>query len=163
MCPEPSGPPAPAESGRLEAIWIKRFRGAPLEPVEQASLRAGHGIDGNANHGRKRQITLLERQAWEAVTARLCQSVHPAARRANLLISGVPLADSRGRKIAIGGVRILIHGETRPCHLMDEAAAGLRAAMAEPWAGGAFGEVCNDGEIRIGDAVRFVDPDSTAI
>lgn len=131
MGPEPPHPPAPAASGALEAIWIKPFRGAPLQPVVRASLRAGHGIDGNVSHGRKRQVTLLEREAWQHVRERLGGAVDPSARRANLLIRGVSLADSRGRKIAIGDVRILIYGETRPCHLMDEAAAGLRAAMAD--------------------------------
>lgn len=155
---QPAGAP---ETGRLEGIWIKRFRGAPLDAIDHASVRAGHGIDGNASHGRLRQVTLLEREAWEQVAARLGRPVDPATRRANLWVSGVSLADSRGRKIAIGDVRVLIHGETRPCHLMDEAAAGLRAAMSEPWAGGAFGEVCNDGEIRVGDAVRFVEPDGS--
>lgn len=163
MGPESPRPPASAHgSGRLEAIWIKPFRGAALRCVEQASLRAGHGIDGNASHGRKRQITLLEREAWEGVATRLGRPIDPSARRANLLIRGVSLADSRGRKIAIGGVRILIYGEVRPCHLMDEAAPGLRAAMSEPWAGGAFGEVCNNGDVRVGDPVRFVEDHESA-
>ena len=38
---------------------------------------------------------------------------------------------------------------------MDEAQPGLRGALERPWAGGAYGEVLNDGEIAIGDSVSW--------
>ena len=53
--------------GQLEAIWIKRMKRGPMDSVQQATLQAGHGLLGNANQGGKRQITILEREVWNAL------------------------------------------------------------------------------------------------
>jgi MOSC domain-containing protein YiiM len=71
------------------------------------------------------------------------------------MVSGVDLSETRERILAIGSVRIRIHGETRPCERMDEAHHGLKGAMQASWSGGAFGEVLDDGTISVGDAVEW--------
>lgn len=87
--------------------------------------------------------------------AELSADVPAAARRANVMVSGVSLAGSRGRVIRLGAVRIRVRGETRPCELMDEAWPGLRQAMDPDWRGGVFGEVIEGGEAAIGDPVSW--------
>ena len=72
-------------------------------------------------------------------------------------MSGVDLANARGRVLRVGGHRIRIYGETRPCEQMEAAAPGLQAGLSEPWGGGVFGEVLDDGEIAVGDVVRLED------
>ncbi len=144
-------------SGSLEAIWIKRARGGPMDRADAARLVAGSGIEGNANQGGRRQVTIIEREVWERHTAALGVQLDPAARRANLMVSGLPLAGTRGRTLRIGACRIHIRGETRPCHILDDAAQGLQDALREDWGGGSFGEVLDDGEIRVGDPVTFID------
>jgi len=52
---------------------------------------------------------------------------------------------------------LLVNGETRPCEQMEEAQAGLQALMRERWGGGAFAEVVEGGEIRVGDAAAWHD------
>jgi MOSC domain-containing protein YiiM len=146
-----------SNNGQLEAIWLKRMKQGPMDRVEHATLRAGHGLVGNANQGGKRQVTLIEREMWQALMDQVGETLDPAARRANLLLSGVRLANSRGRTLQVGNCRIRIYGETKPCEQMDEAHDGLRAAMEENWAGGAFGEVLDDGQIYVGDLVRWLD------
>jgi MOSC domain-containing protein YiiM len=145
------------EKGKLEAIWLKRMRRGPMDPVERAVLEADQGLVGNTNQGGKRQVTLIEREVWQALMDQTGASLDPSARRANLLLSGIRLAQSRGRTLQIGGCRIRIYGETKPCEQMDAAWPGLRAAMANNWAGGAFGEVLDSGEIAVGDTVRWLD------
>ena len=142
-------------TGRLEAIWIKRAHRGPMDPTQGAELHAGRGIAGNADQGRKRQVTIIEREVWQRLMGELGADIDPAARRANLLVSGTSLTGTRGRVLRIGACRVRIAGETRPCERMDEALPGLRAAMGPAWGGGAFAEVLDDGTITVGDTVTW--------
>ncbi len=98
---------------------------------------------------------------WAALTAHLPGPPDPAIRRANLLVDGVDLTNSRGRVLRIGDARVRIYGETRPCRQMDEACPGLQAALDPAWGGGAFGEVVTGGEIHLGAPVAW-EPAETA-
>jgi len=80
-----------------------------------------------------------------------------STRRANLLLRGTGLRDSRGRILYIGQCRVRIFGEAKPCYQMDEALPGLKDLMWEGWAGGAFGEVVEEGCIAIGDPAQWTD------
>jgi len=146
------------DTGRLEAIWIKRFKRGPMDPTETATMVGGRGIEGNANQGGKRQVTILSKERWEELMAEVGGDEDPSSRRANLMVSGIDLTETRDRVLAIGNVRIKINGETRPCERMDEAHQGLKGAMQVSWSGGAFGEVLDDGTISVGDTVAWREP-----
>ena len=143
--------------GKLEAIWIKRFRRRPMDPRDSAALRSGRGIEENTNQGGKRQVTVISKEAFADVSAELGAPIDPSFRRANLMVSGIDLRGSRGRVLAVGAVRLRIVGETRPCERMDEAHQGLRAALSPEWRGGVYGEVLDDGAIAVGSEVTFVE------
>jgi len=128
-----------------------------MDPVTRAAFRAGRGIVGNADQGGRRQVTVIDRQHWDLVMDDLGDHVDPAARRANLLVGGLSLADSRGMILRVGDCRLRLNGETRPCERMDEARPGLRHALAPPWRGGAYGEVLDDGEIELGAPVEWAE------
>jgi MOSC domain-containing protein YiiM len=144
-------------SGRLEAIWLKRVRLGPMDSVAAAELVAGRGIVGNADFGGRRQVTILDADEWERRLAALRATLDPSARRANLFVRGVDLAESRGKILAVGACRIRIDGETKPCNLMDESQPGLRQALYERWGGGGWGAVTTGGTIALGDPVRWMD------
>jgi MOSC domain-containing protein YiiM len=141
----------------LESIWIKRSHRGPMDPVSTATLIAERGLVGNADQGRRRQVTLIEREVWDELMAELGADLSPATRRANLMISGLALAESRGRVLGIGDSRLRVAGETRPCERMDEALPGLRELMKPNWRGGVFAEVISGGRIAVGDEVQWVE------
>ncbi len=140
---------------RLERIWIKRRRRAPTVDVPRATLIAGSGIDGNADRGGRRQVTILSAERWAEIMAELGANIDPLVRRANLLVSEIDLAESRGRILRVGCCVLRVRGETRPCERMDEALPGLREAMRARWGGGVFAEVVTGGGIAAGDPVEW--------
>ena len=141
--------------GRVERIWLKRFKGGPMDPAQAATLEPGLGLTGNANRGGKRQVTIISRERWTELSAALGADLDPSTRRANLLVSGLNLQRSRGRVLKIGQARLQIHGETRPCEQMEAAYPGLQAAMRERWGGGVFAEVLDGGVIKAGDTAEW--------
>ena len=99
-----------------------------MDPRSRVELRAGTGLVDDAKQSRTRQVTSVSRERWKAVAEALGQHVDPVLRRANLLISGVDLENSRGNILRVGSGRLRVNGETRPCERMDEPLPGWRVA-----------------------------------
>jgi MOSC domain-containing protein YiiM len=140
-------------SGKLAGIYVKRAHGGPMDARATGELEAGRGLVGNADRGGRRQVTLVSSERWAELMAEVGASLGPDARRANLVLSGLDLENTRGRVLRVGLCRLRIGGETRPCEQMEDAAKGLQEAMRHRWGGGAFAEVLEGGSIAIGDVV----------
>ena len=123
--------------------------------AESASclLVTGKGLDVETRGGGVRQVTLLSVEAWDDVCAELGAELPWHTRRANLFIGGIDLAATVGCVVTIGEARLRIHGESKPCNVMDQQHQGLRAALRPHGRGGVFAEVLTGGTIRIDDVV----------
>ncbi|HEX6085042.1 MAG TPA: MOSC domain-containing protein [Thermoanaerobaculia bacterium] len=143
--------------GEVVKIWLKRFKGGPMDRVMFAEAVRGRGLAGNANQGGKRQVTLIDESRWKEACAELGVDVDPSARRANVMLRGIDLEGMRGRTLRIGQMLVRIYNETRPCEQMEDAEPGLRAALQPRWRGGAYGEVVEGGVIAVGDVAEWDD------
>jgi len=142
-------------AGVLEAIWLKRAHRGPMDAKSSAILVPGKGLEGSVGRSSRRQVTIIEREVWDALMRETDSDAPPSTRRANLMVSGIRLADTRKRVLRVGNTRLEIAGETKPCERMEEAVPGLRAAMSASWGGGAFAKVLSGGEVRVGDEVDW--------
>ena len=136
----------------IVSIWIKRAHGGAMDRVDEAQLVPGRGLVGSADQGGWRQITIISEESWRNATAELGADVDPSARRANVMIRGLDLQKSRGKKLQLGDCVINVRGENPPCRLMNEMQQPLRSH----WRAGVFGEIVYGGTIRAGDSVRFL-------
>jgi MOSC domain-containing protein YiiM len=129
-----------------------------MDPVSEVRAVTGQGIERDANFGRgRRQVTVIEQEVFERITETLTDA-RPSMRRANVMVSGIRFEGTRGRILTLGGVRLSILGETRPCERMDEQCPGLTDALDPSWNGGVFATVLEGGAIRMGDEARL-DPE----
>ena len=134
-----------------------------MDDVHHAHCAAGQGLVGNVDRSRRRQITILERESWDRLMGAFTTTRDPSMRRANLLVSGISLAHTRGGTLRIGDVRLLVGGEVTPCERMDDVLPGLQEAMRADCAGGVFTQVLTSGTIRVGDEVAWDETQESGI
>ena len=67
--------------GRIEGIWVKRAHRGPMDGVPEATLVAGQGLAGSVDRSRRRQVTLLAREAWEQCERDVGGTADPSRRR----------------------------------------------------------------------------------
>lgn len=149
-----------ASSPRVVALYLKRAHRGPMDRVREATAVAGQGLVGSVGRSRRRQVTLLELENWQQSTAEVGSDADPSRRRANIVVSGIALARTRGRVLRIGDVRLAVGGELTPCERMDEVHPGLQAALRPDWRAGVFAQVLDSGVIRVGDAVGWEEAES---
>jgi MOSC domain-containing protein YiiM len=135
----------------IVAIWVKRAHRGQMDRVDEATLIAGRGIEDSADQGGWRQVTIIDEGAWKAAEAELGKEVDPSRRRANIMVRGVDLEKSRGKKLRLGGCLIAIRGENPPCRRMGD----MQLPLKPHWRAGVFGAIEEGGIIRVGDAVTY--------
>lgn len=142
--------------GRLAGIASKARKGAPIIPVDRATVTTETGVSGDSRGMlRKRQVTVLFAEDWAATMAELDADAPWTVRRATLLVTGMKNPRRAGDVLAIGSVRLKVTGETEPCQRMEDQLPGLWDAMRRDWRGGVTARVLEGGEIAVGDAVTW--------
>ena len=148
------------EVGKVVAIAYRPTDSDTMRELSECVVAEKRGLElENTKHG-KREITLLSQEAWNAVCDELDAELSWHTRRANLLVTDIDLPACIGHAVTVGGVRVWVHRETRPCQLMEDQHAGLLEALKPDCRGGVHGQVISGGTIRVGDAITL-DPNAS--
>jgi MOSC domain-containing protein YiiM len=148
--------------GRLVGIARHAFPKARMETVDRVCVSVEAGIDGDfrgkvkpGGRGR-RQVTLMERDDWDAAMAQLGSDVPWSERRVNLLVDGLDLPQRENTRLRIGlDVILNITCECDPCIRMEAIVPGLKDGLTPDWRGGVCARVLAGGTISVGDEIRI--------
>lgn len=121
------------------------------------SLEKGLENDFRGAQSRHTQITVMSHYHWQLACATVDAQIDWTHRRANLLVDKIDFnASLIGQQLQIGSVLLEITCETDPCERMEALHPGLKSALTPNWHGGARCRVLREGEIQLGDKVRFL-------
>jgi MOSC domain-containing protein YiiM len=150
--------------GSVEALALSAEAEGPMTLVEQATARAGRGLEGDRyfagrgtfsnRHGRGRDLTLIEAEALEALTLSR-RSLRPEQARRNVVTRGIDLNALVGRRFTVGGVECQGQRLCEPCaHLERLTVPGILRGLVHR--GGLRADLLSDGVIRVGDEIAGV-------
>lgn len=140
----------------VEAIFVGSHKNKPMGRVDEATARAGLGLEGDryyraGGNEPDREITLIEAEAIEALNAGGV-ALDPSESRRNVVTRGVSLNDLIGREFTIGAVRLEGIRPCDPCgHLEKLTRPGVRVGLDHR--GGLRARIIKGGSIRVGDSV----------
>ena len=156
----PPLPAAPAGSGAVEGIWIAPSAGEPARALSRVHALAGRGLQGDRHvagtgtfpSGRPGSaLTLVAAEVCESFTPPLSADQH----RRNVVVRGLDLNRLVGHEFEIGSVRCRGMRLCEPCTVVQRY-AGRPVLRALVHRGGLRADILDDGEFRVGDAVRAV-------
>jgi MOSC domain-containing protein YiiM len=142
--------------GIVKGIAVRDASRAPMKEQQHVEVTLQQGIVQDYRGTGLRQVTFLDIGQWQEVLAELGIDLPWYIRRANVLIAGIDLPTTVGRRLQVGACRFAIGGETTPCERMDELQPGLRRILTPALRGGVWGKVLQGGVFRIGDAVQVL-------
>jgi hypothetical protein len=151
----------PRRRGRVEALALAGEAEAPMTLVEQATARAGRGLEGDRyfagrgtfsnRYARGRDLTLIEAEALES-PALFTEALLPQQARRNVITRGIDLNALVGRRFAVGEVQCAGQRLCEPCaHLERLTRPGTLRALVHR--GGLRADLLSDGVIRVGDEI----------
>ena len=153
-------------AGQIVGIYVTPAAGQPMEARTVATAEAQRGLVGDRyaertgtySHDTRvpRDVTLIEREAVEAVNAELRAGgteIAEAETRRNVVTAGVPLNHLVGRTFRVGVVLLRGVKLAEPCAYLEQLLGrpGVRESFVHR--GGLRCEVVEGGEIRVGDPV----------
>lgn len=155
-----------SQTGRIEAIFLRPAREEPCISVASTNAIAGKGLAGDrtANTtsrslmGSGRQVTLIQAEHLNVISALLGREVQPALLRRNLVVSGLNLIATKSLfkaqplHVCIGDVVLEITGACEPCSKMERI-LGHGGYNVMRGHGGMTARIIRGGQIQCGDTV----------
>lgn len=144
--------------GTVTAIHIASEYGKPVEAVPEIEAVAGKGLVGDRYFGTRRQVTLVATGELDAAAEELgAARIDDGATRRNITVDLSSLPRTHGARIEIGDAALEVWRDCAPCEVM-ETAVGPGARLALRDRAGVSASVVVGGLIRVGDAVRLIQP-----
>ena len=138
------------QQGTITDLHIARVKGTPSDPVQEATVLSGLGLEGDrsAYEGSVRQVLIIDKETLDEF------GLAPGQVKENITTTGLDLSQTKkGQMFFIGDdVTMEIVGECEPCGKMDVLQAGLMDKI--DGRRGMLATVINGGHIKVGDSVR---------
>ncbi len=160
-----------AGEGRVEAVFLRPARLAPVVSVAEATAEPGRGLIGDRRSlalrtgdlAQKREVTLFQAEHLPILAGWLgLPSLDPARLRRNLVVSGISLVSMRPLFADVRlqwqfGKEVILEvtGTCEPCSRM-ESELGNGGYNAMRGHGGMTARVVVGGTIRVFDSVRLL-------
>lgn len=105
----------------------------------------------------ERLITIMTLENWNALCGELDRKLHWTMRKANIIIEGIDLENTKDEYLMIGDFYLQIIGENVPGKDMDDQFLGLTKALTPNWKGGVVCKIIREGAVNENDQVVFVE------
>lgn len=143
---------------KIEAICISPRKGTQKNVVEEAVLRANHGIEGDAHAGKwHRQVSLLALDDVESIRSKGVPDLVYGDFGENLVLDGLDAGRlGLGSRLRLGDeIEIVITQIGKVCH--DHCAIYAKTGDCIMPRRGLFARVLHGGKIQPGDEVRIIE------
>ena len=138
------------QQGAITNLHIARVKGTPSDPVQEATVISGLGLEGDrsAFECSMRQVLFMDKETLDEF------GLDPGQVKENITVTGLDLSQTKaGQVFFIGGdVTMEIVGECEPCGKMDAIQPGLMSKI--DGRRGMLAMVINGGQIKVGDTIR---------
>jgi MOSC domain-containing protein YiiM len=151
--------------GHVHSIFITGAAKAALYAVPEVRVLAGGGLEGDRYAlgtgafsrwpGSGRAVTLIEREAIDAILRETGIDLANGQSRRNVVTEGVELASLNGRAFRIGTAVLRGARLCAPCAYLERL-AGPGVFDAMKGRGGLRADVVEPGVVRVGDSVEIV-------
>lgn len=154
----PPRPTAPTAAGIVETVAVAANAAEPARLLETARALAGRGLEGDRHvAGTGTFPSGMPGSALTLIEAEVCESfdppLEPSDHRRNVVTRGIDLNALVGHEFTVGGVRCRGMRLCEPCTVVQRY-AGRPVLRALVHRGGLRADILDEGDIRVGDAVR---------
>ena len=145
--------------GKVVEIATREKKRADMVVYASAKVSFSNGVGDDYRGLIKgdRQVTVMTEESWKAACDELGRKLHWTTRRANIIIKGLDISNTKGDILKIGSFYLEITGELNPCSRMDEQMAGLTKALEPNWRGGVMCKILSEGIVSEGDKVTLME------